>query len=129
MNITGTDFIAMPTQDFEAAEKFYGETLGLKRSKRWGDMPAREFETGSLTIAVMQMDAFGQSFAPHVGPVAFQVEDVHAAREELEAAGVEFAADTIDSGVCHMAIFKDPDGNVLMFHNRYAAEGVGPGGA
>ena len=129
MNVTGTDFICMPTQDFAAAEQFYGETLGLKRSKQWGDMPAREFETGSLTLAVMQMDAFGQAFAPHVGPVALQVDDVHAAREELEAAGVEFAADTIDSGVCHMAIFKDPDGNVLMFHNRYAPEGVGPAGA
>lgn len=124
MNVTGTDFIAMPTQDFAVAEKFYGETLGLKRSKQWGDMPAREFETGSLTIAVMQMDAFGQTFAPHSAPVALQVEDVHAAREELEAAGVQFVADTIDSGVCHMAIFKDPDGNALMFHNRYAPTGV-----
>ena len=53
MNVTGTDFIAMPTQDFERADRFYGETLGLKRSKQWGDMPAREFETGSLTLAVM----------------------------------------------------------------------------
>ena len=88
MNVTGTDFICIPTQDFETAERFYGETLGLKRSKQWGDMPAREFETGSLTIAVMQMDAFGQKFTSNGGPVALQVEDVHAAREELEAAGV-----------------------------------------
>ena len=129
MNVTGTDFVCMPTQDFETAERFYGDTLGLRRSKRWGDMPAREFETGSLTIAVMQMDAFGQSFAPHLGPLALKVDDVHAAREELEAKGVSFAADTIDSGVCHMAIFKDPDGNVLMFHHRYATEGAGPGDA
>ena len=129
MHVTGTDFICMPTQDFERAERFYGDTLGLKRSKRWGDMPAREFETGSLTLAVMQMDAFGQTFSPHVGPVALYVDDVEAARSELEDAGVRFAGDTIDSGVCHMAIFRDPDGNALMFHNRYAPPDAAPGDA
>jgi catechol 2,3-dioxygenase-like lactoylglutathione lyase family enzyme len=121
MNITGVDFIALPTRDFEAADKFYGDVLGLERSKQWGDMPAREYETGSLTLAVMQSDAFGIDFAAHSHPVALQVDDVAAAREELESKGVTFGADTIDSGVCHMAHFQDPDGNVLMFHHRYAS--------
>ena len=120
MNITGVDFIALPTRDFEAAEKFYGDVLGLERSKQWGDMPAREYETGSLTIALMQSDAFGIEFAPHSHPVALHVDDVASAREELEAKGVTFGADTIDSGVCHMAHFADPDGNALMLHSRYA---------
>jgi catechol 2,3-dioxygenase-like lactoylglutathione lyase family enzyme len=127
MNISGVDFIALPTRDFEAAEKFYGDVLGLERSKQWGDMPAREFETGSLTIALMQSDAFGIDFAPHSHPVALQVDDVAAAREELESKGVTFGADTIDSGVCHMAHFQDPDGNVLMFHHRYAPKDQKPG--
>jgi predicted enzyme related to lactoylglutathione lyase len=118
--VTGVDFIAVPTRDFEKAEEFYGNVLGLERSKRWGDMPAREFETGSLTIAVMQSDAFGLEFAPHTHPIALHVDDVHAARAELEQQGIEFAADTMDSGVCHMAHFADPDGNALMFHHRYA---------
>jgi predicted enzyme related to lactoylglutathione lyase len=103
--------------------------LGLERSKRWGDMPAGEFETGSLTIALMQSDAFGITFAPHSHPVAFQVDDVEAARKELEEKGVEFAADTMDSGVCHMAHFRDPDGNVLMLHHRYAPKDARPGQA
>src|SRR3954471_4693550 len=120
MNVTGVDFIALPTRDFEAAERFYGEVLGLRRSKRWGEMPAREFETGSLTIAVMQSDAFGIEFQPHTHPIALQVDDVQAARAELESKGVSFQRDTIDSGVCHMAPFSDPDGNTLMFHHRYA---------
>ena len=119
MNISGVDFIAVPTQDFEKADEFYGDVLGLERSKQWGSMPAREYETGSLTIAVMQSDAFGIEFKPHSHPIALHVDDVAAAREELEANGVEFA-DTIDSGVCHMAPFRDPDGNALMFHSRYA---------
>jgi predicted enzyme related to lactoylglutathione lyase len=129
VNVTGVDFIAIPTQDFERAEAFYGDVLGLERSKRWGDMPAGEFETGSLTIALMQSDAFGMTFAPHGHPVAFQVDDVEAARKDLEAKGVEFAADTMDSGVCHMAHFRDPDGNVLMLHHRYAPKDAKPGQA
>jgi catechol 2,3-dioxygenase-like lactoylglutathione lyase family enzyme len=120
MNVSGVDFIAVPTQDIEKADEFYGDVLGLERSKQWGNMPAREYETGSLTIAVMQSDAFGLEFKPHSHPVALHVDDVAAARQELESKGVEFAADTIDSGVCHMAPFRDPDGNSLMFHSRYA---------
>jgi predicted enzyme related to lactoylglutathione lyase len=120
--VTGVDFITVPTRDFDKANEFYGSVLGLERSKRWGDMPAGEFETGSLTIALMQSDAFGIEFQRHSHPIALHVEDVEAARAELEAKGVEFVADTMDSGVCHMAHFKDPDGNALMFHHRYAPQ-------
>ena len=124
MNVTGTDFVCIPTQDIERARAFYGNTLGLRFGKHWGEMPATEYETGSLTLAVMQPDAFGMEFSPTKSPIALQVEDVSSARAELEAAGVKFAIDTIDSGVCHMAPFSDPDGNQLMLHHRYApAEG------
>jgi predicted enzyme related to lactoylglutathione lyase len=128
MHITGVDFITVPTRDFEKADEFYGDVLGLERSKQWGSMPAREFETGSLTVAVMQSDAFGREFKPHESPIAFYVDDVAAAREELESKGVNFVADTIDSGVCHMAIFSDPDGNTLMLHHRYAPKDAKPTG-
>jgi predicted enzyme related to lactoylglutathione lyase len=120
MNISGVDFIAVPTQDFEKADEFYGDVLGLERSKQWGDMPAREYETGSLTIAVMQSDAFGIEFEAHSHPIALHVDDVEAARAELQGQGIEFRGDTMDSGVCHMAHFADPDGNALMLHCRYA---------
>jgi predicted enzyme related to lactoylglutathione lyase len=129
MQITGVDFITVPTRDFEKASAFYADTLGLERSKRWGKMPAGEFETGSLTIAVMQSDAFGIEFARHSHPIALHVDDVAAARAELEAHGVSFVADTMDSGVCHMAHFKDPDGNALMLHARYAPPDARPAGA
>jgi catechol 2,3-dioxygenase-like lactoylglutathione lyase family enzyme len=120
MEITGVDFITVPTKDFDKATEFYGGVLGLPMSKRWGNMPAGEYETGTLTIAVMQSDAFGIEFQRHSHPIALHVPDVAAARAELEAKGVEFAVDTVDSGVCHMAYFSDPDGNALMFHHRYA---------
>jgi catechol 2,3-dioxygenase-like lactoylglutathione lyase family enzyme len=127
VNVTGVDFICVPTRDYAKAEPFYGDVLGLERSKQWGDMPAREFETGSLTIALMQPDAFGLEFEHHSLPIALHVDDVEAARKELEANGVEFEGDIVDSGVCHMAYFKDPDGNSLMFHHRYAPKDARPG--
>jgi catechol 2,3-dioxygenase-like lactoylglutathione lyase family enzyme len=127
MKVEKTDFIAIPVRDYEKAKDFYGNTLGLEFGKQWGNMPAGEFETGNLTIALMQPDAFGMEFSPHRFPVALRVADVEAARAELEGKGVKFMGDTIDSGVCHQAIFEDPDGNMLDLHNRYAPEGVGPG--
>ncbi len=120
MNVKGVDFITVPTRDYDRASEFYGGVLGLPLSKRWGNMPAGEFETGTLTIAVMQSDAFGVEFQPHTHPIALHVDDVEAARGELEGQGIAFRGDTIDSGVCHMAHFTDPDGNSLMFHHRYA---------
>jgi predicted enzyme related to lactoylglutathione lyase len=118
--VTGTDFITQPVRDYQKAAEFYGETLGLAFSKRWGSMPAGEFETGSLTIALMEPEAFGMRSGPSTSAIALQVEDVEVARAELERKGVEFKGATIDSGVCLQAIFEDPDGNILILHHRYA---------
>jgi predicted enzyme related to lactoylglutathione lyase len=118
--VTGVDFVTVFVKDYPAALKFYGETLGLEHSVDYEKIPAGEFETGSLTLQVMDAAAIGQEFKPSGHPIALHVDDVAAARAKLEAEGVEFVAETIDSGVCHMAIFTDPDGNALMFHNRYA---------
>jgi catechol 2,3-dioxygenase-like lactoylglutathione lyase family enzyme len=120
--VTGTDFITVGTKDIEAAENFYGGVLGLPLSKRWGKMPAAEFETGSLTIAVMQSDAFGVEFRANNHPIALRVDDVDAARAELESRGISFKGDILDSGVCHQAFFEDPDGNMLALHHRYAPQ-------
>jgi predicted enzyme related to lactoylglutathione lyase len=118
--ITGTDFIMVPTEDIDASVDFYENTLGLERSKQWGKMPAHEFETGNLTIAVMQTDAFGIEFKPHCLPIELHVEDFEAAKAELESRGVEFEGETLDSGVCYQAFFLDPAGNSLAIHRRYA---------
>jgi predicted enzyme related to lactoylglutathione lyase len=118
--ISGVDFVHVGTQDFDRAVEFYGTVLGLPESARYGRMPGAEFETGTLTLAVIQSDAFGMEFRSNPNAIALRVDDVAAARAELEARGVEFRVDTIDSGVCHMAPFADPDGNALMLHHRYA---------
>jgi catechol 2,3-dioxygenase-like lactoylglutathione lyase family enzyme len=118
--ITGTDFVTVATKDIAAAAAFYGDVLGLPELKRWGNMPAVEFETGNLTIAVMQSDAFGVEFQANNHPLELRVEDFEAAYAELESRGVEFKGETIDSGVCFQAFFEDPDGNRLAIHHRYA---------
>jgi len=114
------DFVAVPTRDKERAVKFYGETLGLKRNPLTPDS-WDEFEVGNVTLAVVAPESIGVEFAPlPFGAIAIRVPDVAEARAKLEDAGVEFAGETFDSGVCHGAMFKDPDGNGLMLHRRYA---------
>jgi catechol 2,3-dioxygenase-like lactoylglutathione lyase family enzyme len=124
--VSGTDFVTIATKDIDAAQKFYGETLGLEFGKRYGQMPGVEYETGNLTIAIVQAEAFGMKYATNSNPLALHVDDMEAARAELESRGVEFAADTMDTGVCYMAFFSDPDGNALMLHHRYAPKDAAP---
>jgi catechol 2,3-dioxygenase-like lactoylglutathione lyase family enzyme len=121
--ITGVDFVAIPARDFDASVRFYGDVLGLPLVKRWGNQAGAEFQAGNLTLALMEPTAFGQEFKPHAMPIALQVDDVPAARRELEARGVQFVSDLIDSGECHQAIFHDPAGNALDLHHRYVPAG------
>src|SRR4051795_12434361 len=120
LNITGVDFVTLPAQDFEASTHFYGTVLGLPFVKRWGSMPAAEYQAGNVTLAIMDPTAFGQEFRPHTSALALQVDDVAAARQQLEAQGVTFLVEIIDSGVCHQSLFHDPAGNTLDLHHRYA---------
>jgi len=120
IGVQRVDFVVVPTRDRDRAVKFYGETLGLSRNPLSSpNFP--EFEAGNVTVALVVPDEVGIPFSNlPPGQIAFRVPDVAAARAELEAAGVEFGADTLDTGVCHMAWFTDPDGNGLMIHHRYA---------
>jgi len=119
--VTGVDFVSIPTQDLERAVAFYGETLGLQRSVYMPDRAFAEFETGTVTLNVQDPVRMGiGEFSPNRNTIALHVPDVPAARAELEARGVRFFGDVIDTGVCHMAPFADPDGNALLLHARYA---------
>jgi catechol 2,3-dioxygenase-like lactoylglutathione lyase family enzyme len=121
--VTGVDFVSIPSNDIAAAREFYENVLGLEASSVWqrpgSEAVGAEFETGTVTLALLNCPGLGIAFSPNAVPVALQVGDVAAARADLEAKGVAFD-DTIDSGVCHMAHFRDPDGNILMLHHRYA---------
>lgn len=119
-SVTGVDFVFVPTTDLATTKRFYESVLGLPCSVEYERLPGAEFETGSLTLQVIETDAIGREFRPNAWPIALRVADVPAAREELEARGVSFHGETLDSGVCHQAFFEDPDGNVFALHHRYA---------
>ncbi|UGS36509.1 VOC family protein [Capillimicrobium parvum] len=114
--ITKLDFVGIPSQDADRARRFYGETLGLQPDPN-GEY---EFWVGETCLGIWEPEKQGRPFAPQKNAhLALHVEDVAAARADLEAKGVQFAGDTFDTGVCHMALFTDPDGNDLMLHHRY----------
>ena len=111
------DFVAVPSRDAERSRAFYVDTLGLRPD----DGARFEFWVGETCCGIWEPERFGMEFAPQKnGHLALSVDDVAAARAELEAKGVEFTGDILDTGVCHMGFFTDPDGNDLMLHHRYA---------
>jgi predicted enzyme related to lactoylglutathione lyase len=118
--VTRVDFVGIPTRDLDRAVEFYGTTLGIPMSRHIPERNFAEFETGNLTLNLMNAEKMGLEHHAVRNAIALHVDDVAAARSDLEAKGVEFAMDTFDTGVCHMAFFTDPDGNALMLHHRYA---------
>ena len=115
--IGGLDFVGIPSQDPGRARRFYVETLGLRQDEH-GDS---EFWLGDTCFSIWEPARMGFEFHPQKNAhLALHVDDVAAAKAELEAKGVEFNGDILDTGVCHMALFTDPDGNDLMLHHRYA---------
>jgi len=120
IDIQRTDFVAVPVRDRERAAEFYERMLGLTRSPTSTETWV-EFDTGNLTLSIVVPEEVGIDFAPlPFGTIMLRVPDVQAARARLEEAGVEFVGETWDSGVCHGAAFRDPDGNGLGLHHRYA---------
>jgi catechol 2,3-dioxygenase-like lactoylglutathione lyase family enzyme len=118
--IQDLDFIGIPSQDAERARSFYRDVLGMRPDEH------AEYEqwAGSTCFVVWEPERVGMEFVAQTGnPLPLRVQDVHAARAELESKGVTFFGDTLDTGVCHMAIFADADGNQLMLHHRYAPYG------
>ena len=110
------DFVSVPTRDLARARRFYGEILGLPSNRDTPD----EFETPNVTLALWQPEAEAVPFVPNTAGIALRVDSVEAARNELQARGVQFLGQTVDTGVCLMGFFYDPDGNVLILHRRYA---------
>ena len=118
--VTGVDFVPFSTRDLDKAMDFYGMKLGLPRSVYVPERNYAEFETGNVTLSIVDGEAMGIGHNVNRTAMALHVDGVAAARAELEQRGVQFHDDTLDTGVCHMAFFADPDGNALMLHHRYA---------
>jgi catechol 2,3-dioxygenase-like lactoylglutathione lyase family enzyme len=122
MRVEKTDFVSVPVTDLERSTRFYEETLGLERVPGPGGWP--EFQLGeNLSLYLVDPTNIGEVFSgPHTAHIALRVPDVEGVRGELEEKGIEFEGDVLDTGVCRMAFFRDPDGNALMLHRRYAPQ-------
>ncbi|HEX5225372.1 MAG TPA: VOC family protein [Solirubrobacteraceae bacterium] len=118
--ITRADFAGLATRDLARSVEFYGGALGLPISAHVPERNYAEFETGNLTLSLYNPKSFGGEFHTNANAIALHVEDMESARATLAERGVEFEGDTFDTGVCFMSFFKDPDGNALMLHHRYA---------
>jgi catechol 2,3-dioxygenase-like lactoylglutathione lyase family enzyme len=118
MDVERVDFVSVLTQDIPRAKRFYGEVLGLEVESE-GDSDL-EFKLGQVTLDVFDPSSIGQDFAPSPAGIAIRVPDVAAARAELEAKGVEFEGEIVHTSVCDMTFFRDPDGNALILHRRFA---------
>jgi catechol 2,3-dioxygenase-like lactoylglutathione lyase family enzyme len=120
IDVQRVDYIRVPVTDMEEANRFYGEVLGLKRNPNSPAEDWVEYETSNVTLAVMTPHTHDYEFMPlPVGTLALRVSDVAAAKAELEAAGVE-VQEMWDSGVCRGAGVRDPAGNPILLHHRYA---------
>jgi len=119
LRVEQVDFISIPTRDVTRALAWYRDVLGLPESK----VSKQELETPNVTLSFWQPEREDLPFVPNQAGFALRVSDVAAARAELETKGVEFVAETWDSGVCHFAAFRDPDGNTIILHRRYAPRG------
>jgi len=118
--IGGVDFVAVPSTDAERSRAFYVDTLGLRPDEHG----RFEFWAGETCFGIWEPARMGREFAPQKNAhLALHVDDVEAARRELEAKGVEVFGEILDTGICHMAFFADHDGNDLMLHRRYASYG------
>lgn len=119
LDVERVDYIRIPVTDIEAAKRFYGEVLGLRRSPNSPHEDWVEYEVGNVTLAVMTPHTHEYEFTPlPPGTIALRVPDVAEARAKLEAAGVA-VNEMWDSGVCHGAGFRDPAGNAILLHHRY----------
>jgi catechol 2,3-dioxygenase-like lactoylglutathione lyase family enzyme len=120
IDVERVDYIRVPVTDMEKANHFYGELLGLKRNPNAPGEDWVEYEAGNVTLAVMTPGTHDYEFTPlPLGTLALRVADVAAAKEKLEAAGVE-VNEMWDSGVCQGAGVRDPAGNPILLHRRYA---------
>ena len=124
IGVERVDFISVPVSDLARATAFYEQTLGLERIPGHGAWP--EFAIGNVSLYLVDPAMLGRTFTgPHSAHIALRVPNVAAARAQLEARGVTFDGDIFDTGVCHMGFFRDPDGNALMLHHRYAPHADG----
>jgi catechol 2,3-dioxygenase-like lactoylglutathione lyase family enzyme len=108
MRVLGYTWAGVRTADLKSAARFFANVLGISLIREGKGLVQFEMPSGQL------FEVFGSEsryYQLHACPVlAFQVEDVRAAKGELEARGVEFVTDVEGTESEAWAYFRGPDG-------------------
>jgi predicted enzyme related to lactoylglutathione lyase len=120
LKITEIAFSCYAVTDMPRARKFYEGVLGLKPTTVHDSEHGKwvEYEFGPHALAIGSSPMFKPS--PDGCSVALEVEDFDAAVTQLRANNVKFRIEPMDTPVCKMTMFFDPDGNSICIHKRKA---------
>ena len=114
MRVERIDFVTIATPDPARSRAWYRDVLGLAEDP---NNPA-ELTAGQVTLAFWEPEAEGIEFKPDIAGFALRVDDIEAAKAELEEKGIQIVGQG-DTGVCHMVVVVDPDENAVILHHRY----------
>lgn len=118
MNIKGIKWLGSPTTEFDGMKRFLIDVLGLTPQKESEDFAVFDLPNGDV------WELFGPKTladSPHFmrGPVTgFEVDDVDAARREMEAKGILFIGPVRRASGFTWSHFFAPDGHVYELTTR-----------
>ena len=118
MKVKGIDYISVAVTDMHRALAFYRDFLGLPLQQLILEDSWAEFATEPVTLVVQTTDGFFPKGSEGGSLLALAVDDVQAALEEAEQAGVPVEWQFEETPVCYLGIIRDPDGNRIIIHQR-----------
>jgi predicted enzyme related to lactoylglutathione lyase len=110
--------VAYPVSDMKRAQQFYEGVLELKLEFNFQD-EWLEYSVGTGTFAITTMD-IQHPPGRRGAAIAFEVDDLDATRQRLQAHHVTMLSEIATTPVCRSFAAADPDGNETVLHQRHA---------
>jgi methylmalonyl-CoA/ethylmalonyl-CoA epimerase len=106
--------VGLPVDDVDAAERFYGQSLGLRKLYRYGNLLF--FDCAGVRLLLEKAES--ESFTPSGSVFYFRTPDISVAMKELQGRGVTFSdrphlIAAMEDHDLWMVFFNDPAGNTL----------------
>jgi predicted enzyme related to lactoylglutathione lyase len=110
-------FTGSSVTDMKRARAFYEDVLGLKLSEEMAGGKWIEYEVGSGTFAITNIDPTWTPSSQGTA-VALEVDDLDTTVARLKKSSVKFFLEKSETPICWTAIVYDPDGNKVVIHKR-----------